>query len=302
MGPGPGFIWSPRVVGPTMGLQDVVAELARDRSSGASEIAVRAAEALASADDADAVRESCRRLVAAHPAMAPLVHLAADAIRAVEGDGVEGLAGLAERRQARRQDLTGMAAGFVDPDADVVTYSRSGSVLAALQAVAGPDLSVTLSEGRPGGEGLSVAEELTRAGADVTLTTDAGLARHLEDADMLMVGADALAVDGFVNKVGTGMLCLAAQDADAGVLVVAATDKVWPASLGRAPPVDATGSWDVDVPDGVSVDLRLFEVVPLDRVTGVVTEEGPLPPAQVADRARRIDVPPAVQQAVQEAG
>lgn len=284
-----------------MDLQATVDELARDRSLGASEIAARAAETLAGADDAEGVVEACRRLVAAHPAMAPLVHLAADAIRAVEDDGVEALAGLAERHEARRQDLTGMAAGFVDPDADVVTYSRSGSVLAALRSVVGPDLSVTLSEARPGGEGLSVAEELADAGADVTLTTDAGLARHLEDADMLMVGADALAVDGFVNKVGTGMLCLAAKQADAGVLVVAATDKVWPASLGRAPSVDATGSWDVDVPEGVSVDLRLFEGVPLDRVTGVITEEGPLPPAQVADRARRIDVPPAVQEAVQEA-
>lgn len=271
----------------------VVDALVRDRSSGASEIAARAAEVLprlvaeADADDERAALVGAgRRLVEAHPAMAPLVNLVNDALLAWDDDGPAVLDRLRAEMAARGEALADQAAGLVDDGAAVVTYSRSGSVLAGLRRAAeeGRSFRVQVSEARPGGEGVTVAGDLAQAGVEVTLTTDAALFGRLDDADLLLVGADALCAAGFVNKVGTAALCLAARQADLGALVVAGTDKLLPRDYAEAPPLDVQGSLDVDVPKGVRVDAPLFELCPLDRVNAVVTEDGPVPPAMVPDR------------------
>ena len=49
-----------------------------------------------------------------------------------------------------------------------------------------------------------------------------------------------------------------------------------------------------DAPPGLRVENRVFEVVPLDLVRGVVTERGFLRPPEVAARLRERAVPPAL--------
>lgn len=268
--------------------------LAGDRSSGASEIAARAVEVLEGIADQgpDAVAQAGLRLVRAHPAMAPLFDLVNEALLGWDAEGPAVVARLAEEMEARRDALAEQGASLVEDGAAVVTYSRSGTVLSALRRAAGEGRTfrVVVSEARPGGEGVTAARDLADAGVEVTLTTDAALALRLDDADLLLVGADALCARGLVNKVGTAALCLAARKADVGAVVVAGSDKLLPQRYLDAPPVDAQGSLDVDVPKGVAVEAPLFEVCPLDRVTAVVDEDGPLPPAMVADRVAEMPV------------
>jgi translation initiation factor 2B subunit (eIF-2B alpha/beta/delta family)/8-oxo-dGTP pyrophosphatase MutT (NUDIX family) len=155
----------------------------------------------------------------------------------------------------------------------VLTLSRSGTVLEALSR-ARPSPGVVVSESRPGGEGVAVAEELAAKGMRTALVTDAGLASALDrfQVQIVIVGADAVLASGAVmNKVGTRLAALAARDARLPIYALAVTDKVSPRE-------------ETDVEDdpadlyqgGAELDVRnpRFEVTPARLLNGVMTERG----------------------------
>ncbi|MEF8826299.1 MAG: initiation factor 2B, partial [Halapricum sp.] len=166
------------------------------------------------------------------------------------------------------------------------TLSRSGTVLAALQR-ADPE-AVLVSESRPGGEGIGVAETLA-ADHDVTLTSDAALASQLAEweAEAVLVGADTVLPEGkVVNKVGTRGLALAAAQETVPVYVAAATDKIAADAEVEIEPAPVS-LYEGDAP--LSVANPLFDVTPPELIAGFCTEAGLLDVDEisaVADRHR----------------
>jgi translation initiation factor 2B subunit (eIF-2B alpha/beta/delta family) len=69
-----------------------------------------------------------------------------------------------------------------------------------------------------------MAQRLAAAGLHVTVITDAQAGAFVEEADLVLLGADAVTPAGVVNKVGSKLLALAAKAA--GVPVVAVTDSL----------------------------------------------------------------------------
>lgn len=274
--------------------------LARDNARGASEIAQRARELIPElAEQAEApqqaVQEAIAALIEAHPSMAPLIHLADETLTTLDSHGPTALSALQrERRPAQR--VAHHAAGGIDQAEQIVTYSRSGTVLAAIEPALEQtgDLAVTLSEARPGREGVDVARQLADAGADVQLTYDAALPAMVGKAGLVLVGADAITAQAFVNKTGTRTLLEQAQRASTPTRLLASRDKLWPAALETGPSLAPEGSLDLDLPEAVETRAPLFERVPLELVDRIVTEEGPHEPACLADRARTMEIHPGV--------
>lgn len=276
--------------------EDAIEALARDREHGASEITQRALEAMPRiADTADeplvALADAGACLVRAHPAMAPLVHLADQVLARFEAEGIDAFDAIEAQRSRRARALAQAGAKRIGTGDQVATYSRSGTVLAALRAALedGPRFTVLVSEARPGGEGLSVARALASDGIPVTVTTDAALTSLVREADQLLVGADAICQAGLVNKIGTHALAREAARADVPVAVLAGTDKLLPPSYRRRPPLTTRASIGHELPDGVHEADPLFECEPMDPIDAVVTEQGVWTPgeaqAALAERA-----------------
>jgi ribose 1,5-bisphosphate isomerase len=285
-------------------VRPTVATVRDDREHGSAALSVRALAVL---------RDRAGELAVAgdlpeEDAWADLAALAAELV-----DARPGMAALAnrvnramstadERTPAAVEESAGAAlAAALDADEEaaavaadrlsgtVLTLSRSGTVLAALERAALE--AVVVATSRPGGEGVDVAERLADAGADVTLVADAAVAHHLAtaDVDAVVVGADAVLADGaVVNKVGTRAVALAAAREDVPVYAVAARDKVRAGDAASGTTADTpTDPGSVD-PAGVydgAADLRvatpLFDVTPPDLVAAVLTEAGPLATAGV---------------------
>lgn len=282
-----------------MDAQEVLARLAADREHGASEIADRALDALAAlAAEADepleALAEAGAGLVEAHPAMAPLLHLANDVCVGYQADGDAVFERLDRERGRRARALAQAGAERIGVDDVVATYSRSGTVLDALRRAIddGPRFRVVTSEARPGGEGRSVAAELARAGIDVTLTYDAALPGLVREADRLIVGADSICTRGLVNKAGTGVLVREADRAGVPADVLAGTDKLLPPSYRKRPPLTAAGRLGHRLPAGVHEAAPLFECEPLDPIDRVVTEQGAWTPEETLDALGAIELHP----------
>ena len=270
-----------------------LAALAADAESGASEILPRALELLrtARAQGEEATLETARAIGDAQPSMASCWNAAAAALLDREQPGA--LERFEQRARRSGHALTRVAAGALlagDPrPTHFTTFSFSGSVLAALRAVAEVSpIVVACAEGRPRLEGQRMASALAAAGIPVAFHTDAALAVSLPDTDALVVGADAVTPHWFVNKAGTGPLAAAASWMGVPVFVLATREKFLPAALTRLLDFvshDPTEVW-APAPAGVSISNPYFERVPLDLVTAIVTDAGVLGVDMVEEACR----------------
>ena len=158
--------------------------------------------------------------------------------------------------------------------ATVVTHSASGTVREAFQQSEPAKIICTVSE--PVGEGRAFAEEWREAGMDVELVEDAEAPSRVRDASILLIGADTVFRDGTIcNKVGTIPLAKAAAEAGVPTVVAAEVIKVAPVPGSQAPEL-------------ADIERSLFELVPPDLITEVITEEGPFAPDEIATLVDRV--------------
>ncbi len=284
----------------------LLAALAADRESGASEILARAITVLreALADPAATVPLIAGRICATQPGMAPLWNAGATAVAARESADPERFERFAARVHRAPDALARFALERLCPDSitaepgprlaplRVVTVSNSGSVGGVLEVLAQRvTLRVACAEGRPAVEGRLLAARLAAAGALVDFFTDAGIGQALGAADAVLVGADAVAPEWFLNKVGTRVLASAAQLQSVPVYIVASRDKLATHALAeRLVPRDGPVAevWGT-APGGVAVRNPYFERVPLDLVTAVITDLGVLSPEMVVEACAALE-------------
>jgi len=278
-----------------------------DVRSGATDLTRRAALEIAAwaehspaADPGDfwsEVTSVCRDLVRAKRGMAPLVNLASRVLAAAERTVLSGRAPDTARRavalEATRtvesaaadlERLGAVGATIVPADATLATVSASESVAAVLAAAqeAQKEVTVLLSESRPAREGLGFAARLASRGIAATLVVDAALPRLVARADIVLVGADTVSEDDFVNKVGTYSLALAAREAGVPVYVAALLDKFLPRALRGSPgPSGEDAGAFGEAPPGVRVEDHFLETVPLSLVRGIITERAIIGPSDL---------------------
>ena len=278
-------------------VQALIGELAADNTSGAVEMATRAAEALVLfAGEADAQDASSflwqlvstgKALIQAQPSMAPLFTLVNSVIASVQGardvDSARRAASTTARdfgtalhtrsERIARQALSFLLAG----GSSVLTHSRSSTVMAALQLATthGRQLEVMCTESRPIYEGRVVAASLAEEDIKTTLITDSAAGHFMNQVDLVMVGADSVSTEGVVNKIGTFPIALAARAQGVPFYALSGTDKFLPADYPhfRIDSQDPQEVWPGH-PEGVEVLNLYFDVTLLDYVSGMVTERG----------------------------
>ncbi|HMD33284.1 MAG TPA: hypothetical protein VKG84_15315 [Candidatus Acidoferrales bacterium] len=272
-----------------------LSRVARDRTSGAAQLALEAVEAVeswqkrhASPSEAE-LEEVVVRLLRLESSMAPILRLANEVALAADArvHGPALAAGLGRFRRclegARGRIAREFAAGLPKERATVATYSFSSTVIGALIAARRRIATVLVAESRPELEGRVTAEKLARAGISVHYTTDAGLLGLLRSAKFFVIGADAVLSHAFVNKIGTRAACLAARDAGVPVYVLSDGTKFLPEELAapfwRPSEGPAAQLWR-RAPRGVAVRNPLFEHTELTHVH-MITESGTLDPFEV---------------------
>jgi len=274
-------------------LEDRINELRDDRDHGASWMARRAVEALAEIAEQhtggtdellEEVREAGRRLAAARPGVGAVAgavgrllasgryesHLEPEALRQVF---IEEAVALTE---GRKRAPASIAIQLNDrlAGATVLTHSASATVREAFQHCAPAKALCTVSH--PVEEGRAFVDDMLSAGLDAELVEDAEAPGRIGEVSLLLLGADTVFRDGAIcNKVGTIPLAQTALAAGIPTVVAAEVIKLAPVTGAQAP-------------DLAEFEKELFELVPPDLITEIVTEEGPFEPDQVAALVERI--------------
>lgn len=284
--------------------------IARDRRSGAAELALRAVTALqawlrrhAKPSEAELL-EIARALLRAQPSMAPILRLANSVALAADHENppeavaravtdMRAVLRMAPEKIAKRFD----AALRRRPHRSIATYSYSSTVVQALRHAHSRIRDVHCSESRPSLEGRATARRLASAGIHVVLETDASLFSRAREQDLVALGADQIGEWSFVNKIGTETIVARATGAGKSVWVLADTTKFLPRGLSllasRFAPKPKPG-WEVwrNPPRGVVVSSDYFEPTPYRRGVRVLTERGWMTPGQVRRELRKIRVSP----------
>ncbi len=226
-------------------------------------------------------------MLAAQPSMAVLINLAQQVLQACS----ETLP-LATIRQQLQQVLSTFrhdvrrstevlcqqALTILPPRATVLTYSNSATVIAALRHAheRGRVRRVLLSESRPAYDGRPQALALLESGLAVEYSIDMALFERLVEADVVVVGADAVFPDHLINKLGTHALARLAHLQGIPCFSLCAANKFLPAAataLWRI--VDHPGAevWPT-APNGLCISNRYFDATPLALLSGIVSDQG----------------------------
>jgi len=109
----------------------------------------------------------------------------------------------------------------------ILTYSRSSSVIFLFKEFKKEnlDFEVFITEGRPNLEGIKTAEELSKEGIKVTLGVDAIIYDFVKNCDYILLGADAITPNFYINKIGTYPLILTARELKKEYYIIATKDK-----------------------------------------------------------------------------
>jgi translation initiation factor 2B subunit (eIF-2B alpha/beta/delta family) len=276
-------------------LEPLISGIAHDRESGATDILHRAIEVLRRVmSKPAAVRlEVAAALCRAQPGMAPLWNAA---LAAANDEGQPArFERLVQRTQRAPSALVRFTRQlFAEPDPpsrarktvplSLVTLSNSASVRQALEGLASTRaLRVACAEGRPGLEGRGMATTFAQADIAVTFFSDAAIGQAVDAADAVVVGADAIASEWFLNKVGTRMLAATAMSVGVPVYVIATGDKFCAPVLSPfILPRDGAAHeiWNAP-PRNVTVRNPYFERVPLEMIVALITDGGIMPAADV---------------------
>jgi len=171
----------------------------------------------------------------------------------------------------------------------VLSHSQSSAVREVFNLYPGSKKKtrVIQTESRPILEGRFQAANLQRMGYEVRLIPDTGFPRHLDRINMILLGADAVYKDFFVNKAGTYNICLAGKNSGIPIYVLADSRKFWfslPADRqetefieDKKPPEEI---WH-DPHPGVEVENYYFEKTPVEWVDGFISETEVLKPSQL---------------------
>lgn len=213
---------------------------------------------------------------------------------------------VAKDTEDARSGLVSRADGFIDSsrhaveniaqfgarhirDGDtILTHCNSEVALGCIIEAhrSGKEIEVFATEVRPRNQGLITIRTLNDAGIKTNFIVDSAVRSFISDIDLVIVGADAVTVNGaVVNKIGTAQVAHTAKEARVNMIVAAETYKFAPRTvIGELIRIEERGPDEV-LPEAIrktlpNVTVRnpAFDVTPAEYIDLIVTEAGAIPP------------------------
>jgi translation initiation factor 2B subunit (eIF-2B alpha/beta/delta family) len=278
-------------------LNELVAPIKDDLTSGAAEIALRAIVVLQSVLEADrdlsadrlkvSLTDVSAALVACQPAMAPVFQLcnrfllaisSATTTKQIIETGNQSLSDFEAHLCSSAEQIANHAFEVIPYGELVFTHSFSSTVLSVLLSARsrGKVFRVVCTESRPSMEGRKLATQLAAGGIEVVHSFDTAAALMLSECAIAFMGADVISNSGLVNKVGSFMMACTCKKLNIPLFSLAGTEKIVSEERllefekHERPGVEV---WDA-APPGVQVLNLQFEPVPFSMITGLITEDG----------------------------
>jgi len=195
-------------------------------------------------------------------------------------------------REARKR-IEDVGSRRILPGTCILTHCHSSAIIGVLRAARsrGVEFEVVCTETRPLYQGRITARELLEMGVKTTMIVDSAVRTFLKQVDLVLVGADAITSEGnIINKIGTSLIALAAQEARVPFYVVTELLKFDPQTIhGDYEAIEERAASEIwpDAPEGLTIRNPAFEVTRRDYIHGIICEEGVISPHSILEAVRR---------------
>jgi ribose 1,5-bisphosphate isomerase len=175
----------------------------------------------------------------------------------------------------------------------ILTHCRSSTVtnLLAFAKQDGKSFEVVCTETRPALQGRITAKEMLKLGVKTTMIVDSAARSFMNQADLVLVGADGLTSEGnVINKIGTSTIALLANEARKPFYVVSELLKFDPATMyGDYEKIEERNPDEIwkEAPENLIVRNPAFDVTKRDYIHGIICEEGIIPPHLILEVIHR---------------
>jgi len=188
-----------------------------------------------------------------------------------------------ERVSEASKTIANLALPLIPRGSTAITHCHSSVAVAVMRKAAAGGLlrAIYVTETRPLYQGRITAKELGDSGASVRFITDSAAGFYMRDSDIMIVGADAIAMNGdLINKIGTFPMAALAKQLGKTVLVAAETYKIATKALtGADVPIEFRSPEEVYEQDPASTGIPrilnpAFDITPGRLIDFIVTEIG----------------------------
>ena len=169
----------------------------------------------------------------------------------------------------------------------VLTHCHSSTVTYLLRRakLEGRSFEVICTESRPVFQGRITVKEMLELGVKTTLIVDSAARFFMNQVDLVLVGADAITSEGnVVNKIGTSMIALIAQEARTPFYVVSELLKFDPVTrYGDYEKIEERRQNEIwkNPPKNLIIRNPAFDITRRDFIHGIICEEGIISPHSI---------------------
>ena len=192
-----------------------------------------------------------------------------------------------------KEKIAEIGAKRIRDNAVILTHCHSSTVTYLLKKARqeGKSFEVICTETRPVFQGRITAREMLDLGVKTTLIVDSAARHFMNRVDLVIVGCDAITSEGnVINKIGTSMIALAAQEARTPFYAVSELLKFDPATMyGDYERIEERGSNEIwnKPPKKLIVRNPAFDVTRRDFIHGIICEEGIISPHSIIEVMHR---------------
>jgi len=295
-------------------VQATVKQIKRLEIQGARNVAIaaiKAIEVLASQTQAPSKKDFLRELTKAkdvlfasrstEPLMRNALRLIINRVDRSEEKNVKKLAEIAAQAAQQflldlensRKRIAEIGAKRIRSNSVVLTHCHSSTVTNLLKRAKyeGKVFEVICTETRPVLQGQITAKEMLDMGIKTTFIVDSAARFFMNDVDLVLVGADAITSEGnVINKIGTSMTALVAQEARAPFYVVSELLKFDPATVsGDYEKIEERSPNEIwkNAPKELTIRNPAFDVTRRDFIHGIICEDGMISPHSITEVMHR---------------
>jgi len=295
-------------------IQATVKQIRRLEIQGARNVAIaaiKAIELLASQTQAPSKKDFLRELTkakealfasrATEPLMRNALRLIINRVDRSEEKNVKKLAEIAAQASQQflldlensRKRIAEIGAKRIRSNSVVLTHCHSSTVTNLLKRAKyeGKVFELICTETRPVLQGQITAKEMLDMGIKTTFIVDSAARFFMNDVDLVLVGADAITSEGnVINKIGTSMTALVAQEARAPFYVVSELLKFDPATVsGDYEKIEERSPNEIwkNAPKELTIRNPAFDVTRRDFIHGIICEDGMISPHSITEVMHR---------------
>ncbi len=175
----------------------------------------------------------------------------------------------------------------------ILTHCHSSTVTHIFERAQkeGKKFEIICTETRPRFQGRITAKELIDLNIKTTMIVDSAARFFINNVDFVIVGADAITSEGnVINKIGTSLIALAANEARTPFYVVSELLKFDPSTVyGDYEKIEERNPNEIwaEAPSKLKIRNPAFDITRRNFIHGIICEEGVISPHSVLEVVRK---------------